>query len=177
MELFGTMGRTAIIRMNPWMMEMNGVWKWICEVERRRRGQCTGLLEGSNRKDLWRECLIVFNLEFAFLYCITPFSDSTSICLLTCLYSDLHKISEWHYCICSSRRIEFTDCCWRYGRRGRNRLVDSLPIFVGLSVLIIVDIFIMEDSSLSVLCGFWENFLICFIFIVLKCNYGFISIQ
>ena len=46
------------------MKEICGRWKWICEVERRRRGHCTGLLEGSNRKDLLRECLIELNLVF-----------------------------------------------------------------------------------------------------------------
>ena len=59
------------------MSEMSGVWKWICEVQRRRRGHCTGLLEGSNRKDSLRECLMEFNLEFeisfSFLLIILPF--------------------------------------------------------------------------------------------------------
>ena len=43
---------------------MNGRWKWICEVKRRRRGHCTGLLEGSNRKDSFKDCLRELNSEF-----------------------------------------------------------------------------------------------------------------
>ena len=46
------------------MKEICGRWKWICEVERRRRGHCTSLLEGSNRKDSLREFLIELNLVF-----------------------------------------------------------------------------------------------------------------
>ena len=45
-------------------VEICGRWKWICEVERRRRGHCTGLLEGSNRKDSFKDCLRELNLEF-----------------------------------------------------------------------------------------------------------------
>ena len=59
------------------MKEICGRWKWICEVERRRRGHCTSLLEGSNRMNLLRECLIELNLEFDISF---PFY-STSIYL------------------------------------------------------------------------------------------------
>ena len=50
------------------MRELCGRWKWICEVKRRRRGHCTGLLEGINRRDSLRECLIELNLEFDILF-------------------------------------------------------------------------------------------------------------
>ena len=61
------------------MMKMNGVWKWICEVERRRRGHCIGLLEGHNSSDSLRECLIELNLVFDISFV------SSSSCS-TCIY-------------------------------------------------------------------------------------------
>ena len=66
------------------MKEMCGRWKWICEVERRRRGHCTSLLEGSNRKDSLRECLIELNLEFHICFSFLAFflTSSISICFL-----------------------------------------------------------------------------------------------
>ena len=64
----------------------------VNEGERRRRGHCTSLLEGSNRKDSLRECLIELNLEFdsscyfislLFLFLLSLF-----------IYSDMHTFSD-----------------------------------------------------------------------------------
>ena len=51
------------------ILEINGVWKWICEVKRNKRGHCTGLRMENNRKDSLRECLLELNLVFeVFIY-------------------------------------------------------------------------------------------------------------
>ena len=61
------------------MSEICGRWKWICEVERRRRGHCTGLLDGNNRKYSLRECLIELNLEFDSSFSFYYYSSYISV--------------------------------------------------------------------------------------------------
>ena len=76
-------------------MEMNGRWKWICEVERRRRGHCTSLLEGINRNTLLRECLIELNLVFDTLYFFSFFL-LTPFCLFVCMFIYLQVTTGYH---------------------------------------------------------------------------------
>ena len=49
-------------------------------MKRRRRGHCTSLLEGSNRKNSLRECLIELNLVFDISF--PSYSTSISIYVL-----------------------------------------------------------------------------------------------
>ena len=55
-----------------------------------RRGHCTSLLEGSNRKDSLRECLIELNLEFdiSFPY----YSASIYLSIQVCTYFQYDSI-------------------------------------------------------------------------------------
>ena len=74
------------------MSEICGRWKWICEVERRRRGHCTSLLEGSNRKDSLRECLREWNLEFDILLIFLLVSIYSFVFNQICTYNQNDSI-------------------------------------------------------------------------------------
>ena len=60
-------------------------------MERRRRGHCTSLLEGSNRMDLLRECLIELNLVFDISFAFYFYFDFD---LVTHTSSDMRRASK-----------------------------------------------------------------------------------